>query len=402
MGWAEDAIQDALETAIVSWADGVPERPGAWLSTVARRKAIDRIRRDKNRMRKTEQLGRLEARLAAHNHAGEADGSFVKGRALEGRLMESEIVVRDEQLRLIFGCCHPALSVEAQTALTLKAVCGLTTPEIASAFLLPEATLAQRLVRAKRKIRSAAVPFRIPPDAELLGRVRVVHHVIYLLFNEGYSASGGADLVRHDLCDEAIRLSRLLATLLTDDAESFGLLALMLLTHARRAARVDADGELVMLDVQDRSLWDQAMIADGTAVLDQALRLNSVGPYQLQAAIGALHGAAKTADQTDWEQITSLYGRWMRLAPTPVVELNRLSALSMAAGPGAAFAELQAGKLDVTLANYQPLWALRADLLAKLGDGDGAHAAYLRAAELSGTASERRFFRSRADAVEPT
>ncbi len=376
---AEDAAQDAVETALLKWQqDGIPRRPGAWITTVARRKAIDRLRRDKNRVAKSEQLARLE-RLDAEQSTADA--------AQE----QDMTVVRDDQLRLIYGCCHPALSLEAQTALTLRAVCGLTTTEIAAAFIVPEATLAQRLVRAKRKIRSAVVPFRIPPDAELMTRTRSVHHVVYLLFNEGYSASGGDELVRADLCDEAIRLGRLLADLLVDDAESWGLVALMLLTHSRRHARSAADGSLVLLADQDRSLWDSEMIAEGTELLDRAMRRRMTGPYQLQAAIAALQCEARSAEDTDWPQIEMLYRRWLEIAPTPVVELNWLSAKAMAVGPEVALTHLDASDLADTLGQYGPYWALRADLLKKLGRSAEAKAAYETAAEFAGSEPERLF-----------
>ncbi len=383
---AEDAAQDAVEVALTTWdASGVPDNPGAWITTVARRKAIDRIRRDKNRKNKSEQLGRLESRLdATHPPTG-----------------PDQQLMNDEQLRLIYGCCHPSLNLEAQIALTLRAVAGLSTAEIASAFLVPEATLAQRLVRAKRKIRDAVVPFRIPPDAELLNRTRAVHHVLYLLFTEGYAASGGDQLVRSDLCDEAIRLARQLADLLNDDAESYGLLALMLLTQARKDARTAADGSVVLLADQDRSLWRQDLIEEGTAVLDRGLRRSAVGPYQLQAAIAALHCEAPVADETDWPQIELLYRRWLAIAPTTVVELNHLVAVSMVAGPQQALDRLDASRLPEALAEYGPYWALRADLLRRVERYNEARAAYLIAAEHAGSGPERQFLQSAAATIEP-
>ncbi len=378
---AEDAAQDAVETALETWSrDGIPDNPGAWITTVARRKAIDRIRRDKNRAEKSEALARLNLR-----HAERSDDE-----------LEEETIVRDEQLRLIYGCCHPSLSAEAQIALTLRAVAGLSTPEIASAFLLPEATLAQRLVRAKRKIRDAGVPFKIPDDAELLARTSEVHKVIYLLFNEGYAASDGDELIRTDLCDEAIRLGKLVANLLTDDAEAFGLVALMQLTHARRPARTNLDGSLVLLADQDRDLWDQELIDEGNEALEQAMRFAKPGPFQIQAAISALHCAARTADATDWEQIELLYRRWLAMARTPVVALNHLVAVSMVEGPKEAFDRLERGDLPETLAAYAPYWALRADLLAKLDRDEEAKAAYQTAASLAGSAPEQSFLQQKA------
>lgn len=386
LGAAEDAAQDAIETALETWArDGIPENPGAWITTVARRKAIDRIRRDQKRTEKSETLAKLD-RLDLRD-------SSEQQRSPE----DAESDVRDEQLRLIYGCCHPSLTVETQIALTLRAVAGLTTPEIASAFLLPEATLAQRLVRAKHKIRNAGVPFKIPEDAELLTRTRAVHHVIYLLFNEGYSASDGDNLIRADLCDEAIRLGKLVAGLLTDDAESFGLVSLMMLTQARRAARTTDDGALVLLADQDRSLWDNDLIAEGTDTLDQALRRSNPGPFQIQAAINALHCEAASATETDWTQIELLYRRWLALARTPVVELNHLVAVSMVDGPQSALDRLDAGDLPDTLSSYGPYWALRADLLAKLDRPDDAAAAYRTAAAHAGSAPEREFLEGRAN-----
>ncbi len=383
LGAAEDAAQDAIETALETWTrDGIPDNPGAWITTVARRKAIDRIRRDKKRTEKSETLANLDLRSAD---------------AIHGDVLKDETIVRDDQLRLIYGCCHPALAVEAQIALTLRAVAGLTTPEIASAFLLPEATLAQRLVRAKKKIRSAGVPFKIPDDAELLSRTQAVHKIIYLLFSEGYSASDGDDLIRVELCDEAIRLGRLVADLLTDDAESFGLVSLMLLTQARRPARTTSDGALVLLAEQDRTLWDHDLIAEGTDVLDRALRRANPGPFQIQAAINALHGEAVTADQTDWEQIELLYRRWVALAGTPVVALNHLVAVSMVDGPQEAFDRLDAGELPTALATYGPYWALRADLLTKLGKAKEATAAFHLAAQHAGSAPEREFLQNKAN-----
>ncbi len=374
---AEDVAQEALEVALQRWNDdGIPDRPGAWITTVARRRAIDRLRRDENRRKKAELAARLEER------AGEV-------------AEPDETVLRDEQLRLVFACCHPTLRVEAQMALTLRCIAGLTTREIASAFLVPEATMAQRLVRAKKKISTAGIPFVIPPDLELLNRLRVVHHVLYLIFNEGYARAEGDQLMSHDLCDEAIRLGRITAELMADDAETLGLLALMLLLHARRDTRTDEHGDIVLLNEQDRSRWDQALIAEGEALLEQAVRLAQPGPYQIQAAINALHAEAETAADTDWVQIEHLYGTLVMHGRTPVVGLNHGVAIAMAYGPEKGLTHLD--RLTEPLDDYGYYHAARADLHRRLGDDEAAGAAYRRAIELTANAAELRFLRRRLD-----
>ncbi|MFL5912123.1 MAG: RNA polymerase sigma factor, partial [Gaiellaceae bacterium] len=316
---AEDAVQDAFASAVATWPrDGVPDNPGAWITTAARRKAIDRLRRDRSLADRTDRLAEL-ARLDAQEHPS----------------LTEESTIEDDRLRLIFTCCHPALDLPARVALTLRMLGGLTTEEIARAFLVADKTMGQRISRAKRKIAEAHIPYRVPPDDVLPDRLTGVLAVAYLIFNEGYHAAAGDRLVREELCAEAMRLGRLLAKLMPDEAEIRGLLALMLLHDARRGARVDESGLWVPLDEQDRSLWDQGRIAEGRGELERAMRMRAPGPYQLQAAIAALHVAAPSPDQTDWAQIAELYGALARMSPSPVVEVNRAVAVAFASGPEA-------------------------------------------------------------------
>lgn len=374
---AEEALQEAFSYAVVEWAREAPRNPRAWLYTTARHKAIDAVRRRANFAEKQTELVVLE-----------------ELRTTGAAKIEEDSTVPDERLGLIFTCCHPALPPEAQVALTLRTLCGLTTEEIAHAFLLPTPTIAQRLVRAKTKIRKAAIPYRVPLAPDVPERLSVVMAVVYLVFNEGYSAAHGDALVRHELCTEAIRLTRLLRALLQAPyPELDALLALMLLHDSRRSTRVNADGELVLLANQDRTRWNQAQIDEGCALVRSAFQAGPIGPYAIEAAIAALHAKAACPEDTDWSQISALYGRLFALHRSPVVALNHAVALSMAEGPEAALPLVEA--LQSALEDYHLWHATRADLLRRLGRTTEAVCCYQRALELTRNEVERRFLNRR-------
>jgi RNA polymerase sigma-70 factor, ECF subfamily len=379
---AEEAVQDAFAVAIERWPSaGLPPNPGAWITTTARNRAIDRLRRESSRHDRHAQA--LQLHLAPPVLQAEEEP------------IEPEGPVKDDRLRLIFTCCHPALAPEAQIALTLRLLGGLQTPEIARAFLVQEATMAARITRAKKKIAAANIPYRVPGDAELPDRLKPVLAVLYLVFNEGYTASAGDELTRPDLSSESIRLARLLAELMPDEPEVIGLLALLLLTESRRPARTAPDGSLVLLPDQDRGLWDRQLIAEGQALVRACLRRNQPGPYQIQAAINAVHSDAPTAAQTDWGQILALYDQLLAVAPTPVVALNRAVALAEVKGPEVALAAVD----DLDLPDYHLFHSTRADLLRRLGRHAEAAGAYDRAGALAANAAERTFLAESAAAA---
>ena len=382
---AEECAQDAFTLALRRWAaDGVPERPGAWLTTVARNRAIDRLRRATVGAAKLREV----AAMAVADPAPEPT-------------LDERAGVPDDRLRLMFTCCHPALALESQVALTLRTLAGLSTSEIGRAFLVASPAMAKRLVRAKQKIRDAAIPYRVPPAHLLSERTPAVLAVLYLLFNEGYSASAGADPIRRNLTDEALRLARVLVALLPDEPEAAGLLALMLLHDARRATRLDDAGDLVTLEQQDRTGWDAAEIAEGVELLEGALHRGRPGPYQVQAAIAACHATSPAPADTDWAQIAGLYGRLAIFVSMPVIALNRAVAVGMADGPAAGLAMVDELAKSGELSGYYLLAATRADLLRRLDRSTEAAAAYRQALELAPTEAERRFLRRRLTATEP-
>jgi RNA polymerase sigma-70 factor, ECF subfamily len=392
---AEEATQEAFAVALEQWQrQGMPANPGAWLISTGRHKAVDLLRRRARFESKREELQRLaqiEEQLALDP---EDEMLREETETLSGNVM-NDTVEADDRLRLIFTCCHPALMIDAQVALTLRTLCGLATEEIAKAFLVPVSTMAQRLVRAKAKIRDARIPYRVPPSEELRERLSAVALVVYLVFNEGYNAASGARLIRHELCAEAIRLGRLLCELLPREAETRGLLALMLLHDSRRDARISKAGEIVLLEEQDRGLWNHVQIDEGLALIEATLRSAPPGPYSVQAAIAAVHARAATAEQTDWAQIVALYDVLLRIQPTPVIELNRAVAVAMARGPSEGLLLLNDLEARAELSGYHLLPAARGDFSRRLMQWAAAADAFRQALALARNDAERRFLAER-------